>query len=188
MMPVYAKWRKLRTYNLIPGACSVPTRASAFNSALTGIIHKQSNLQVDNITLKEEKCARKGHWVRKLASNARVLSSGSVNSVSSTAAADVSQVGADNECQSSSPIQTKLLPHNLYLRLPRKHCSARPRRAATAVRGLQPTTKKPVTSEEISVVATETATTGEEPSWRAWATEGEPSTARMSGMIQKVHQ
>ncbi|KAF1786640.1 hypothetical protein GQ600_3303 [Phytophthora cactorum] len=35
----FAEWHKLRTYSLIPGECDAPTRASAFNKAISDAIH-----------------------------------------------------------------------------------------------------------------------------------------------------
>ncbi|KAG3118408.1 hypothetical protein PI125_g2940 [Phytophthora idaei] len=37
---LYAIWRKLRAYTLIPGACSSPNQATTFHKALSGAIRE----------------------------------------------------------------------------------------------------------------------------------------------------
>ncbi|ETL42904.1 hypothetical protein L916_06421 [Phytophthora nicotianae] len=46
--PQYAVWRKLRTYTLIPGTCSAPTRASVFNVAISHAIRDAFGLLLMN--------------------------------------------------------------------------------------------------------------------------------------------
>ncbi|ETO63376.1 hypothetical protein F444_18897, partial [Phytophthora nicotianae P1976] len=47
--PQYAVWRKLRTYTLIPGTCSAPTRASVFNVAISHAIRDAFGATADEL-------------------------------------------------------------------------------------------------------------------------------------------
>ncbi|KUF79212.1 voltage-gated potassium channel subunit beta [Phytophthora nicotianae] len=47
--PQYAVWRKLRTYTLIPGTCSAPTRASVVNVAISHAIRDAFGATADEL-------------------------------------------------------------------------------------------------------------------------------------------